>query len=359
MGWARDASSAKTAPYHDLVSATQRRVFRPLRRPQRTLALWIAAATAVTLVGTVGYMLLEGWTFLDSLYMTVNTLATVGFREIEPMHPPGLIWTMALSVAAVVLIFGTVGVVAETMLADIASGRREERRMQKRIDLISGHVIVCGFGRVGAQVSEELRAAGQDVVVSDVDEESLGRAATAGFLFVHGDYTTDDVLHRAGIERARVLVSCIDNDANSVFVTLTARALNPDLFLIGRAGTASVVSKLRQAGANRAVSPYVMAGRRIIELALRPGVVDFIDQALSPGQPTFSMEELEIRPASPLIGRTVGDLRALGVFTLAIMTGPRAYAPSPPDDRALGAGMRLIVSGPSDQIGTLADAAQG
>ena len=229
-------------------------------RPLRNVLVWVGIVMVAGLVGAGGYMLLERWSFFDSLYMSIITLATVGFKEVHPLGVGGQVWTMVLSVAAVGIIFGTVGVVADSVLAQVATGTREARRMQKKVDALRGHYIVCGFGRVGSLVSRELREDGFTVVVLDVNESSRGRAAADGFLVVPGDGTSDDVLRAAGVERARGLVSAIDSDADNVYVTLTARALNPGLFIVGRAGSIEVISKLRHAGADRAVRPTSWRG---------------------------------------------------------------------------------------------------
>lgn len=312
-------------------------------RPVRNVLLWLTAMASVSLVGALGYVILEGWSFFDAYYMTVITLATVGFKEVHPMGRAGEIWTLILCVLAVAVIFGTVGVAGESLMAEMASGKREVKRMQRKVDGMQGHFIVCGYGRVGSLVAAELRADGRQVVVLDVDPNSLDRAVADGFPVVPGDGTSDTVLRKAGVEQARGLVTVIDSDANNVYVIISARSLNPDLFIVGRASTSSVMKKVLQAGADRAISPYEMAGRRVVQLALKPGVVDFIDAALSRGDLSFGMEEIGVD--AKLAGQTVGQLRAAGLFTLAIRHDPGVYEPNPVDDRLLERGESLIVSG--------------
>lgn len=321
----------------------------------RNVVIWITLVVLVAGIGTAGYMVFEGWPFMDALFMAVITLTTVGFREVHPLDASGQVWTMLLSIAAVGIIFGTIGVVAESILVEAASGKREERRMARTIAALHHHFIVCGYGRVGSKVARDLIDDGQQVVVIDIRGDSLERARADGYLIVAGDGTSDDVLRLAGVERARGLVSCIDSDANNVYVTLSARSLNPHLFIVGRAGADGVDAKLLQAGADRAVSPYTMAGRRIAELALRPRVVDFIDAALSRGDLAFTMEEIEVAEG-PLSGQTVGSLRGRGVFTLAIMKAAGDYEPNPADDRTLSVGEHLIVSGSAQALQSLGTA---
>ena len=315
---------------------------------------WVLAVCGLALLGACGYMVIEGWNFLDSLYMAVTTMTTVGFREVHELSLPGRLWTMLMALSAIGVIFGTVGVVAENVMADVASGRRKAKRMTRQIDKLTGHFVVCGYGRVGAIVARELAEDNNRVVVIDVKEDSLQRAEDDGYLVVHGDGATEEVLRSAGVERAKGLVSAIDSDAQNVYVTLTARSLNPALYIVGRAGAENVISKLIQAGADRAVSPYTMAGRRIVNLALRPGVIEFIDAALTPGGMAFTMEEVEAVPDGHLAGQTIGQLRQRGILTLAILHAPGEYEPNPPDVRMVAPGEHLIVSGASEVLDSLA-----
>lgn len=226
--------------------------------------------------------------------------------------------------------------------------------MEKKVDALRGHFIVCGYGRVGSLVARELRDDGRAVVVLDIDPASLSRAVDDGLLVVPGDGTSDAVLLKAGVERARGLVAVIDSDADNVYVVISARSLNPDLFIIGRASNAAVMRKVLQAGADRTISPYEMAGRRVVQLALKPGVVDYIDAALSRGDLSFGMEEVAVDDR--LAGQTVGELRGRGLFTLAIRHDPGRYEPNPADERVLETGESLIVSGSTPAMRALNEA---
>lgn len=308
--------------------------------------IWLGVVLGAMAIGTAGYMILDpGWRLLDALYMTVITLTTVGFKEVNTLDDAGRVWTMILSLAGVGLIFGSVGIVAEYLVVEATSGRQEAKRMADAINKLSGHYILCGFGRVGLTVARELVHAGRKVVVIDILPESLARARREGFLEVEGDATEDATLKAAGIERATGLITTIDSDAHNVYVILSARVLNPKLFVVARANSTDSEGRLMQAGADRVVSPYTMAGHRLAELAIRPRVVDFIDAALSHGELAFSMEEVEVVAGSALCGATVGSLRDTGVFVLAIVTGEKSYEPNPPADRVLRTGETLVVSG--------------
>lgn len=318
--------------------------------------IWLALVVGVVAIGSLGFVV-QGWPISDAVYMTVITLTTVGFREVRELDDIGRAWTMLLAVAGVGIIFGTIGIVAETILLEAASGRREQRRMVESVSALRDHFILCGYGRVGRTVARELEHAGIPFVVIDINPVSIAEAAGDGFLVVEGDGTRDTILIEAGVLRARGLITTVDSDANNVYVTLSARSLNPRLFIVARANQEGSEAKLLQAGADRAVSPYTRAGRQIAELATRPRVADFIDYALSHGELAFSMEEVEVAADGPLAGRTVGSLVAEGIHPLAIVRGPRDYEPNPPADRVLGAGDGLIVSGTSDTLRRLRERA--
>jgi voltage-gated potassium channel len=293
-------------------------------------------------------MVIEGWSFLDALYMTVISVTTVGFREVRELDASGRIWTMIMSGTGVVLVFGTVGLVTEYLILEATSGRSLKRRMEKAVGALSGHYVLCGYGRVGSTVARELVHEGTPFVVIDVNPASLERARADGHLVVEGDATDDTTLRAAGIERARGLISTIDSDAQNVYVILSARAINRSLLVVGRASTPSAEEKLALAGADRIVSPYTMAGRRLAELAIRPRVVDFLDAALSHGELSFSLEELHVTPDGGLDGVTVAGLRERGLFVLAILTDDGLYAANPGDDRRLAVGETIIASGSAD-----------
>jgi len=318
--------------------------------------LWLAAVLVVAVVGMVGYVVM-GWSLSDAAYMTGITLTTVGYKEVRELDGLGRAWTVLVAVAGVGIIFGTVGIVAEAVLSEAVSGRREAKRMTEAIDGLKDHLILCGYGRVEATVARELSHVRERFVVVDINPASLDAARAGGHLVVMGDATTDAVLREAGVERARGLITTIDSDANNVYVTLSARSLNPRLFVVARANQEGAEAKLAQAGANRVVSPYTRAGRQIAELAVRPGVADFIDFALSHGEPEFTIEAVAVRSGGPLDGQTVGALRDRGIFSLAVVRGDRDYEANPAADRILRAEENLIVSGSADTLRELRERA--
>lgn len=317
----------------------------------RWVSIWLAVVLTIAGVGTLGYVAFLGWSVSDAIYMTVITLTTEGYKEVRDLDDGGRLWTMLVAVAGVGIIFGTVGFVAETFVAEALSGRRQRRRMERTVEALNDHIIVCGFGRVGATVARELEHAGVSVVVIDTVAHSVEAAKAEGHLVVEGDATHDEVLVKAGVGRAKALITAVDSDATNVYVTLSARSLNPKLFIVARANEEGSEGKLRQAGAHRVVSPYTRAGRQIAELATRPRVADFIDFALSHGQLSFSIEEVEVAADGPLAGRTVADLAGRGIHVMAIVAfGPGQFDTHAPMDRVLKAGEQLIVSGTADVL---------
>ncbi len=324
--------------------------WRTRHAPVRNMLAWVVTVLMVGVIGALGYIVLEHWSVLDAVYMSVSTLTTLGIKEVHPLDTKGKLWTMLLSLVAVGIVFGTVGVVAENIMAQVATGDREKRRMQKAVEQLRGHFIVCGFGRVGSLVARELREEGLRVVVIDIRDDSLQRAADQGFPVVEGNGTTDEVLMAAGVTRARGLVTCIDSDPDNVYVTLSARASNPDLFIVGRASSRQVMSKLQQAGADYAVSPYVMAGHRIAGLAVRPAVVNYFDAAMNRVDMGFAVVERPVNEGSPLLTQTVRDLRTRGLFVLAIHHEDGSYEPNPTDDRRFSLGENLILSGANEAL---------
>ena len=320
----------------------------------RWVLIWIGVVLGIAGIGAAGYVVLFGWSLSDAVYMTLITLTTEGYKEVRELNDAGRTWTVLVALAGVGIIFGTVGFVAETFVAEALSGRRERRRMAETVAALKDHFILCGYGRVGSTVARELEHAGVRVVVIDSFAGSTDLAAREGHLTVAGDATRDDVLLEAGVTRAKALITTVDTDATNVYVTLSARSLNPKLFIVARANEEGSESKLRQAGADRAVSPYTRAGRQIAELATRPRVADFIDFALSHGQLAFTIEELEVAPDGSLAGQTVADLANRGIHVMAIVThGPGQFETSAPMDRVLAAGDQLIVSGTAEVLKAL------
>ena len=277
-------------------------------RPDTWSHLTIAAAliVGVLVAGTVGYTLL-GLGAVDAAYQTIVTVSTVGFREIADGDPD----TTWKAFTSVLILFGTGSMlygatsVIESIVEGRLSGQFRRYRMQRSIDDLSGHLIVCGTGRVGQAITDFVRSVGQEVVVIDRDETRL---RDEDVLNVAGDATSDDVLRRAGIERAATLVSALRTSVDNLYVTLSSRKMNPDLFIVSRADNSESMAKMLQVGADRAVNPYEIAGSRMASLATQPNVADFVDVVVHDGTFEAKLREIRLPNGSDFIGQTIDDL---------------------------------------------------
>lgn len=318
----------------------------------------LLALIAILLAGTLGYTLIEGWTVADALYMTVITISTVGYREVHPLSGPGMVFTGLLLLSGVGLLFYSFTSVAGYIFEGQLTQRWERRRMERRVGRLERHYILCGYGRVGRQIARDLRRDGAPIVVIDVNQPSLDQAAADGLPIVYGNATEDEVLREAGIERARGLITAIADDADNIFVTLSARALRPDLPIVARANYDDVVHKLRRAGANQIVSPYAMAGQQMALLAVRPSVVNFVETLLHGAGGDLLLEDLQIAEGAALIGMTVAAARARfadAATLLALQRDGRMLAP-PPADLTLQAGDVIAVIGTGAQLRAVEEA---
>ena len=321
----------------------------------RRIAVALAGLVAVTAVGTVGYVVL-GFPPLDALYQTVTTVSTVGFREIQPMSRAGIVFTIVLIVVGVGTVLYNLGVILEALTEGHLRRSLERRRMDNRISHLRGHVIVCGHGRVGRSAADHLLADGQQVVVVDTDPERLvGLRPTAVHLV--GDVTDDAVLRSAGIEHARALVAALETDADTVYVTLSARAMRPDLVIVARARTAEAKEKMLLAGATRAVNPQNIGGRRMAAFALQPDVAEFLDVVMLDEYLDFRIQQVRVEPGSALSGRTLAELdlhERTGSLILALRASPGSdLEAKPPAGTTIPDGAVLIALGTPAELESL------
>jgi len=304
----------------------------------------------------VGYWLLNpNRSWLDALYMTIISVSTVGLREVYPVSETGMIWTLIVIVGGLVT-----GAVAMSMIvAMIVEGQVRiifgRRQLQRRIASLSGHVIVCGYGRMGGLVADELVKAGKHVVIIDSSDVQTQAAEAAGLLYVLGNAETDDVLIAAGVARASVVVATLSTDADNVFVALSAREINPGLRIIAVARETSTQDKLIKAGADRVVCAHTLGASRMAAVVLRPAVVDFVEMAGQGGE--IEMDQVRLSEGSRLVGKSLQELELphrVGVHVCAVQrsSGVPVYQPAP--DFVLAAGDTLVLIGPTGSASAVA-----
>lgn len=313
---------------------------------RKKLFIPILLIILINTIGTTGYMVIEGWNFRDSLFMTVTTLTTVGYGEVHDLTPTGEVFTMVLLTLGVGTILYLLSALAKIVLEGELKQIIGRSRLERRIKYLKDHYIVCGYGRMGKTVVKELSSKGMDVIA--IEKDPVDIEDNEELVLIVGDATKDEVLMRAGIERARGLISVLPTDAENLFVVLSARVLNPHLFIYTRAGDEGSERKILRAGADRVVSPYHTGGLRIANMILKPAVVDFIELATKSGNLEIQIEEIEIRPGSALSGKTLeesGIGRDLGVIIVAVKKPDGTMQFNPTSRTVINPGDTLIALG--------------
>jgi voltage-gated potassium channel len=309
----------------------------------------------VLAVGTAGYMLIEGWSFFDAFYMAVITVTTVGYGEIHPLSSEGRVFTVFVALFGIGIAF----YILTAMVASIIEGDFRQllgfRRTRLAVQELENHYIVCGFGRVGEEIVRELTERNAPVVVVDNGDSAIERARAAGVLTVSGDATRDETLIEAGVRRCNTIFAASDSDSVNTYITLTAKSLQPDVFVVARLRSPAVESKLRQAGADRVISPYSMGGRRMAFAALQPYVTDFVDLFANDPLGERVLVEVNVDEVSEFAGRSLGDvLEGCGdVVVLAVRDAEGRLVIGPPRSRLLSTGEVMIVIGSEDEVRTI------
>ena len=305
-------------------------------------------------IGTAGYVLLENWTVADGIYMTFITLSTIGFQEVHTLSAAGRFFTLGLGVTGIGLLSF---VAVRSAQLFFASERLHERRMMKRIRDLSDHYIVCGHGRVGQRLAEDLHREGKKVVVIDIDEDVIADLHETGYLYMAGDAEEEDVLRTAGIDRARGLILTLPQDSSNVFVALTAREMNPDLFILARTVDHDNRSKLLNAGADKVIAPAEVGADRMAQVVLRPHTDEFLEHVLHTNALSRQIDEVQVHERAPLAGQTLAEsnfrqqFEAIVIGIIDAETGTMTFNP-PPAER-IDAGDILIVMGETDVIDAL------
>jgi voltage-gated potassium channel len=309
--------------------------------------------SGIVILAIVGYTLLEGWSALESIYMAIITIFTVGFQEIRPLSPSGKVLTIIIIIGGVGTAFYAAVKAVEIIVEGEMTGYRRRRRMDKIISEIKNHYIICGYGRVGHNVAQVFDSSGIPYVVVDSKKETLDELEIKNVPSIIGDATSDDILLEAGIKTARGLIACSDSDVANVYVTLSARALKPDLNIVARAGIKDTEKKLAMAGANHVISPYFISGVRMAALVTRPVASNFLDLVTHAGQIDFSLYEIAIPGNSPLVNKNLADaaIRHIsGALVLAIQKSDGSFDLHPTAASKIEKDDILVVIGAQEQF---------
>lgn len=319
----------------------------------RRQAGYIVAAVVVLLVGgTIGFMQALDESWHEALYRTVVTASLTGLDS-RPGSGAGEALTIAVVLAGVAIFGYFASQLVDALAHGILGGARREKKRRRMIEELRDHVIVCGYGRVGRRTAEEFRAAGIRYVVLDFGDEALAYAEQNGDLYVRGNGADDDDLTRAGVERARGLIVASDDDADNLYITLSAKSRRPDLTVIARASSEEAERKLKLAGADRVVTPYTTAGRVMANLMTKPQVTAFVNVLTSAREPNLSFEEIEVRPTCSAVGRTIGELevaRRTGAYIVAVRKAEGELELRPSKETVLADGDVIVGIGSPDEI---------
>ena len=321
----------------------------------------IVLLISIVVGGTIGYVLIEGWSAWDAFYMTVITITTVGYREVHDLSWAGQAFTVVLVVGGVGAALYTFSLMAATIVEGGLPKRFQRRRAARMLETIKDHFIICGYGRIGSLIASQFQRQNVPYVVVERDAGRQQTALDDGGLAVEADASREDVLKRVGIARARGLIAAVGTDAENVYTVLSARALCPDLFIIGRAESEDATQKLKHAGANRVISPYHIGAVQMAQTALRPAVVDFIALATSSESVELALEEIAVAPASTLADRSLVDANLRQRFSVIVIgiqrrDGRMEFNPEP--ETSIRSGDKLVVLGRPDSLKRLETEAQ-
>jgi voltage-gated potassium channel len=324
------------------------------RRLQQELTLGTISLGGVFLTGTLWYKFMEGWSWEEAAYMTVITLTTVGFGETNPLSRQGRLFTIALILLGVVTIGYMINRFTEAVIQGYFQEGMRLRQQRRLMETLTQHYIICGFSRTGRQIAKEFQAENVTFVVVDSDLESVEQAQAEGYIVYQGDVTLDDTLLKVRVDRAVCIVAALPSDAENLYTVLTAKTLNPKIRAIARASTEESAKKIQRGGADIVVSPYITGGKRMAAAALRPQVLDFVDDFISGTDRKFYMEQFLVDPlVCPLVGQSLKQTRLRsdsGALVIAIRRANGSLIGGPTGDTILLSGDTLICMGTSDQL---------
>ncbi len=319
----------------------------PIRKALNLLLI----AAAVVVLGSAGYMIIEGWSFFDALYMTIITVGTVGYGEVHPLNPAGRVFTIFLILSGMSVLVYAVSEIMATVVEGELTGVLRKRKLMKEIDKLSDHYIVCGAGRSGHHILYELQKTGRPFVGIEIDQTKVDRFREEGMLMLQGDATDEDLLKTAGIERASGLVSALPDDKDNLFVVITARGMNAKLRIVSRMDDIYGREKFIRSGANSIVSTNFIGGLRMASELVRPATTSFLDLMLR-GNNALRVDDVKIGESNDYVGRTIAECDVLhesGVVLVSIMRGTHPIF-NPPQTHTIAAGETLVVIGTPDQM---------
>ena len=313
------------------------------------------ALAIVFLVGSTGFALIEGWSYFDAVYMTVLTMTTVGYEEVRPLSQAGRFFNLFVMLAGAGLMLYILTVTVQTVVEDeIFRVFVRRRRMRRRIDAIKGHYILCGYGRVGREAANTFLNENLNVVIVDESETAAARADRDGLLTICNDATRNETLQQAGVQRARGLVAATGSDSENVLITLTAKAINPDLIVVARADSLENEDKLRLAGARRVVTPYRIGGRRLAFSAVKPLTSEYFDNVVDTPHVSPRITEIAVSANSSLAGASVTEFAAAHeIQVLAVSKQGGLLLPTPSDETIIEPGDRVVLVGDNEPLSLL------
>jgi voltage-gated potassium channel len=333
---------------------SDRTIEETYKRTRRHLIGGIVALGCVVLSGILWYKIVEGWTWLDAVYMSVITLATVGFSEVNPLGARGRLFTIILILMGVVVIAYILNCFTEALIQGHLQAGFRLRKRHKLMAALTNHYIICGFGRTGRQVANEFSIEHIPFIIVDSNEYSIQEAQQLGFTTFQGDATQDQVLQQVGITKARCLIAALPSDAENLYTVLSAKTLAPSIRTIARASTEEAVQKLQRGGADVVVSPYITGGKRMAAAALRPQVVDFLDGILTGADRTVYVEEFLLSAEHcPKVGQTLGQAQLRlksGALILAIRRTEGSLIIGPNANTLLCCGDLVIAMGTASDL---------
>jgi voltage-gated potassium channel len=323
-----------------------------LSTPLQNLFRGIGLLLIIILAGTIGYRIIEGWSLIDSLFMTITTISTVGYGEVHPLSTAGRIFSIFLILGGVGAVFYILTMLVKHIVEGEFGIRIGRQSMESKIEKLHNHFILCGYDRVGEATANTLEQHKAKFVVIEITQVNADKARQAGFLTVQGDATKDEVLRRAGIDKAGALITALGDDADNTYTTLAARQLNPTIPIIARATNIEAQKKLQLAGAHRVVAPETSGGERMAMLALRPATVEFVETVLLGRGQELLIEEIEVNKDSPLVGSAIKQVeeRFPGVRILAIRDKDRVLILNPNPNATIEKNSSLAAFGTTEQL---------